>query len=201
MWGGRVPCTSIAAVERVIPGRAKDAGGTALPDETLMERYAAGDAGAFDELFSRYERRAYGVLRRRVGSDDRASDLYQELFLRVHRAREVYNPERPFAPWFFQIARRLVIDELRRAGRAREVALPDDAAAPSAWEPERLASATERAGAVLGQLSEVERYVLMSAKVAGREYAELAGELGKSVAAVKKLASRAMRRLRAADAG
>jgi hypothetical protein len=29
-----------------------------LPDETLMGRYADGDAEAFDELFRRYERRA-----------------------------------------------------------------------------------------------------------------------------------------------
>jgi DNA-directed RNA polymerase specialized sigma24 family protein len=78
----------------------------------------------------------------------------------------------------------------------------DEAVSPAPPEcgPESRVAAAEQASAVLGQLSGVERYVLLSAKVDGREYAELAGELGRSVAAIKKLASRAMRRLRAADA-
>lgn len=78
-----------------------------LSDEALMDRYARGDGAAFDELFARYQERAYAFFLWRVGSAEHAADLYQELFLRIHRARERYDPGRPFAPWFFQIARRL----------------------------------------------------------------------------------------------
>jgi DNA-directed RNA polymerase specialized sigma24 family protein len=49
---------------------------------------------------------------------------------------------------------------------------------------------------LLGALTAEERYVLVSAKVHGLGYAELAAQLGKSADAVKQLASRAMRRLR-----
>jgi RNA polymerase sigma-70 factor (ECF subfamily) len=140
---------------------------------------------------------------RRVRSESRAADLYQELFLRLHRARASYDPRRPFAPWFFQIARRLVIDEFRRCGRWQEETLQEELALGSAaeWngtaEPEWQIACHAQAQAVLGALSEIERYVLVSAKVDGRGYAELAAELGKSVVAIKKLASRAMQRLRA----
>jgi RNA polymerase sigma-70 factor (ECF subfamily) len=174
-------------------------------DEFLMALYAQGDGQAFDALFARYESRAYGFILRRIRSESRAADLYQELFLRIHRARASYDPSRPFAPWFFQIARRLVIDELRRCGRRQEEALEEERAPGFAMdssgeaEPERHAACHEQAQAVLGELSEVERYVLVSAKVEGRGYAELAAELGKSVVAIKKLASRAMQRLRAAQ--
>ncbi len=171
-------------------------------DETLMGRYVRGDSAAFDELFARYQERSYAFFLRRTQSEDRAADLYQELFLRIHRARESYDPGRPFAPWFFQIARRLLIDALRRSDRCRDTSFFEDEihSATAELDPEHHVANVEQADAILGQLSGVERYVLVSAKIHGREYAEIAGELGRSVVAVKQLASRAIRRLRAVEA-
>ena len=174
-------------------------------DEALMERYVDGEAGAFDELFRRYEQRSYAFFLRRTRSDDRAKDLYQELFLRVHRSRSSYDPSRPFAPWFFKIASRLLVDDVRRAFRSREVSLQEDAAPWVEADAEALVGNAECAQRALAHLSAQERYVLVSAKVEGVGYPELADELGKSVDAIKKLASRAMQRIRAAasteDAG
>jgi RNA polymerase sigma-70 factor (ECF subfamily) len=171
------------------------------PDERLMARYVDGDARAFDELFRRYERRAFVFFERRTGCSERARDLYQELFLRVHRARASYDPSRPFSPWFFQIARRLAVDDRRRSLRAREVALGEREPVATGPDAERARLGSERATHVLDRLSAQERRVLVAAKVEGAGYAELARELGLSVAAVKKLASRAMHRLRAGEQG
>ena len=146
-----------------------------------MEQYANGDAGAFDELFRRFEARAYCYFIKRTRSPERARDLYQELFLRIHRARDSYDPARAFTPWFFQIAHRLWVDDQRRAYRTHEVA------------------DREQLGQILDSLSADERYVLISAKVEGIAYSELALQLGKSADAVKKMASRALQRLRAAS--
>ncbi len=168
-----------------------------VPDETLMGRYADGDDAAFDELFLRYEPRAYGYFASRTGSADRAQDLYQELFLRIHRARDSYDPARAFSPWFFQIAHRLLIDDARRAYRSQEQPYGN-------LEPRAIAATAadgmlerEALARVLEPLSADERYVLVSAKAEGVSYQELAVQLGKSVDAVKQMASRAMRRLRA----
>ncbi len=167
-------------------------------DEALMERYVEGDAAAFDELFRRYERRAFAFFARRTRSADRAQDLYQELFLRIHRARHAYDPRRPFAPWFFQIAHHLLIDDERRAFRNHEVSL--DESALNASDAERVDPIADRQwlAQLLGSLSEAERYVLLAAKGDGASHAELATQLGKSVDAVKKMASRALRRLQQA---
>jgi RNA polymerase sigma-70 factor (ECF subfamily) len=163
-----------------------------------MERYAAGDPDAFDELFRRYEPRAYVFFLTRSGSPERAEDLYQELFLRIHRARGRYDPARPFAPWFFQIAHRLLVDDYRRAFRSHEVPIED-------WDPcsewpgsEEQAAVREQIDQLLETLSSEERYVVLSAKFEGAGYPEIADHLGKSVDAVKKMASRAIQRLRAA---
>ena len=169
-----------------------------LPDELLMARYADGDTRAFEELFRRFEPRAYAYFVKRTGSPERAEDLYQALFLRIHRARDTYDPARPFAPWFFQIARRLLVDDIRRAFRAREVPIHDrDPQANALGSEDRLAQ-RECLDRLLRELSPEERYVLVAAKVEGMGYPELAEDLGRSAVAVRKLASRAMQRLRAA---
>lgn len=169
-----------------------------VSDERLMQRYVDGDQAVFNELFGRYERRAYAFFFRRTRSDDRAKDLYQELFFRVHRGRSSYDANRPFAPWFFQIASRLLVDDLRRAFRSHEVELQTNAAIRVDAVAERQAENAERVAHVLAQLSAEEQKVLVSAKVEGVGYAQLARELGKSTDAVKKLASWAMQRLRGA---
>ncbi len=169
-----------------------------VADENLMARYAAGDARAFDELFRRYESRAYTYFLRRTGSPERARDLYQTLFLRVHRARNAYDPRRPFPPWFFEIARRLVIDEIRRRFRAREVLRGDLDHEAGARADEHPRADLERIEEILRDLSSDERYVLLTAKVVGVGYPAIAAELGRSVVAVRKMASRAMQRLRVA---
>lgn len=167
-------------------------------DEALMARYVAGDERAFEELFRRYERRAYGFFLRRTGSPERARDLYQELFLRIHRARDRYDPNRPFTPWFFQIAHRLLLDDRRRAFRHRELPLEAREGRAEARQTEWMIE-REEVAEILSALSADERYVLVAGKVEGVGYPELAEQLGKSVDAVKKMASRAVQRLRKSE--
>ena len=175
---------------------AQRANGRDVPDETLMAHYADGDVEAFEELFGRYEPRAYGFFLKRTGSPERSQDLYQELFLRIHRARDRYDSSRPFTPWFFQIANRLLVDDYRRAFRSHEVSI--EAREPRTMRPgsEDVVADREQVVQLLHALSPEERYVVVSAKVEGIGYPELAEDLGKSVDAVKKMASRAIRRLR-----
>jgi len=165
-------------------------------DERLMDRYASGDAEAFDLLFRRYEPRAYAFFLKRTSSPQRAEDLYQELFLRIHRARDEFDSTRAFTPWFFQIAHRLLIDDQRRAFRANEVAVEGFEAAATQPNAEALAGDREEVELLLDTLSPEERYVVVAAKMGGIGYPELADHLGKSVDAVKKMASRALQRIR-----
>ena len=43
-----------------------------IPDSKLMEQYVEGCSSAFDELFGRYERRAYAYFLKRSRSPERA---------------------------------------------------------------------------------------------------------------------------------
>jgi len=164
-------------------------------DEDLMVRYARGDPAAFDELFARYERRAYGFFLARVRSPERAADLFQDLFLRIHRGRETFREGGRFEAWFFRVARHALVDDLRRRGPPLE-ALGDDYAG-SGRSPEREFQLGEELEAVGADLSEEERAILVAAKGAGVDLATIARGLGRTTAAVRQIASRASRRLRA----
>lgn len=173
-------------------------------DEILMAAYQAGNEAAFGELFARYSGSVYGFLVRRVGDRALADDLYQEAFLRLHRARATYDSRRPFRAWLFGIVHNLVTDAYRSRGRALDTVadLPGerDADAPS---PERVAAARETAAtleAAIRSLSPDEATALVLARVEGLDYEEIGGVLGRSAAATKQLAYRALKRVRAAMA-
>jgi RNA polymerase sigma factor (sigma-70 family) len=171
-----------------------------LPDSRLMELYARGSEAAFEELFHRYEGRAYGYFLRRVASEARARDLYQELFLRLHRFRGSYDPGRPFEPWFFQVARSVMVDEWRQQRRRAEVALDEADLRSQDGDAEGVVAAREEAERALRTLSPEQARILVDAKVRGLEHGEIAAALSKSVDAVKQAASRSLRQLREAHA-
>jgi RNA polymerase sigma factor (sigma-70 family) len=83
-------------------------------DAELIRRSLAGDQRACRDLVLRYQRQVFSVLMRVVRSPQDAEDLTQETFVRMFRALERYDPERPFTAWLFTIATRLGIDHLRR---------------------------------------------------------------------------------------
>lgn len=171
-----------------------------LHDNELMALYTGGSEAAFDELFRRHEARVYAYFRRRAASEAQARDLYQELFLKLHRFRDRYDPTRPFEPWLFQIARRVMADEWRRRRRRAEVHLDEvEPRSPVADAEHRLGD-LEEAEHALAFLSSEQARILLDAKIRGLDHAEIAAALSKSVDAVKQTASRSLRRLRAAYA-
>ncbi len=91
-------------------------------DADLVRRCLSGDQRACRDLVRRYERPVYSVLMRVVRRAEDAEDLVQETFVKVFRALDRYDTERPFAAWIFTIASRLAIDQLRRR-RVKTVSL------------------------------------------------------------------------------
>jgi RNA polymerase sigma-70 factor (ECF subfamily) len=83
-------------------------------DAELIRKALAGDQRACRDLVRRYQRQVYSVLLRVVRRPEDAEDLAQETFVRMFRALDRYDPERPFTAWLFTIATRLGIDHLRR---------------------------------------------------------------------------------------
>jgi RNA polymerase sigma-70 factor (ECF subfamily) len=73
----------------------------------------AGDVQSFELLLQRYRTPLVNFLYRMVRNREQAEDLAQEVFLRVYRAREDYEPSAKFTTWLFRIATNLALNSLR----------------------------------------------------------------------------------------
>lgn len=112
---------------------------TPLPprsDEELLLRLREGDRSAFEPLVRRYERELFGYLRRYLGDDDLADDVFQNTFVQVFLKIQQYEPGRSARPWLYAIATNQAIDALRRRNRriadrpADSVSTPDEDGEP-----------------------------------------------------------------------
>ena len=86
----------------------------AISDEALMLKYAKGDVGAFEQLVERHRRPLFGYLCRVLKNRESAEDTFQEVFIRVMKARSTYKKKAKFSTWLYRIAHNACIDALRR---------------------------------------------------------------------------------------
>src|SRR5438094_3649104 len=89
------------------------AGLEAFSDAEVMVRVKAGDQSAFDYLVQKYRRPLVGFMYRMARNAAAAEDLAQEVFLRVYRSRETYEPSAKFATWLYRIATNLAVNHAR----------------------------------------------------------------------------------------
>jgi len=94
-------------------------------DEELVAAFQEGDAAAFDELVSRWERKIHGAICRVVGPDGDARDLCQEAFLKAYRGLGSFKREARFSSWLYQIALNVCRDRFRRRRGRTAVSLDD----------------------------------------------------------------------------
>ena len=80
----------------------------------LIRRCLAGDELACRDLVRRYQKPVYSILWRMLRRAEDVEDVTQETFIRMFRALDRYDVERPFSSWLFTIASRLAIDHIRR---------------------------------------------------------------------------------------
>jgi RNA polymerase sigma-70 factor (ECF subfamily) len=167
-------------------------------DVRLMLAFRSGDAAAFEALFLRWAAPLLRYLERMLRDAGTAEELVQEVFLRVHRARERYAPEARFSTWLYRIATNLALNELRRPRRREPHRSPDEQGGPSLVaeeaDPEAVVDARrlgERVERELAGLPEKQRAALCLTAVEGLSYAEAAETLEVSEQAVKALVHRA----------
>jgi len=170
-------------------------------DEELMERYATGDLSAFRLLFPRYEKKIYNFFARRLADRERAKDLFQEAFLRLHRTRHRFDPRQSFAAWFFTIANNLVRDELRMKRGIQFEAIDEEDSLPASGlatpeESMRMTETREKVESALNMLPETQREVLLLSRVEGLRHKEIGGITGRSEVAVRQLLYRALQNLK-----
>jgi RNA polymerase sigma-70 factor (ECF subfamily) len=171
--------------------------------KALMVRGLAGNAAAYAELLTLMSRYLRGYFGRRLGAGAaELEDLVQDTLLTIHLKRETYDPNQPFTPWAYMLARYKLLDHFRR-DRARTMVPLEDAGALFATENAEEGAVRRDLGKLLGALPPRQSQLLQDVKLTGLSMEEAAAKSGMSVSAVKVSVHRGLKtmakRVRDAD--
>jgi RNA polymerase sigma-70 factor (ECF subfamily) len=164
--------------------------------EYWMSRYQQADPAAPGALIASISPALLRFFRYNSASREPAEDLLQETWLKIHRMRHSYRPGEAVLPWVYAIARHVRVDSYRRVRRivAHEAAadvLPEAVGRRDAFESEL------QFEALVAQLPDSQREVIVMLKAAGMTVEEVARATSSTVGAVKLKAHRAYESLRA----
>jgi len=162
--------------------------------QVLLTRACAGELGAFEQIYRRFERPVYTLALRLLGDADSARDVLHDAMLKVFQRINTFRGESPFWGWLRQIALNEALMRLRQHDRGQSSdeidALIDEAPGPSVLAD---AGPLERA---LARLPAQTRSVLWLYHVEGYSHPEIAALVGKSVSFSKSQVARGTQRLR-----
>ena len=165
-------------------------------DEILMRRYATGDTAAFEVLYARHKDPLYRYLVRGCSDRALAGELFQDVWMRVIRARKRYRPKARFSVWLYTIAHNRLVDHYRRDRPSGEM---PEMAAPSADQPAALAERSERAArlrAALERLPFEQREAILLKEEQDLTIKEIAAVTGVGAETVKSRLRYALAKLR-----
>lgn len=172
----------------------------------LLRRAQKGDAGAFEELMTPYEKKLYALCFRMLGNREDALDCAQDAMLRVWRAIDTYRRQASFQTWVLRIATNACLDFLRKKKVRPAVSL--DSMTEAGYMPEdssvgvdpqasaETAAQKEALAAGIARLPEELRAALVLRDVQGLSYEEVAEVLKAPLGTVKSRINRAREKLR-----
>jgi RNA polymerase sigma-70 factor, ECF subfamily len=176
-------------------------------DAELMLRVKEGDHASFNLLLEKYRSPVIHFLYRMVQDQGVSEELGQEVFLRVYRSRETYEPTAKFTTWLFRIATHLALNWLRdgKNEKGQERLDDDSGLTPSRDVVDRTPSVEhtlvyraklEEVRRAVSTLPEKQRAAVLMHKYEEMEYSQIAAVLSCSESAVKSLLFRAYETLR-----
>lgn len=166
-----------------------DAAGAKL-ESRLVDEARRGNQAAFGELVTRYERRMIRVILQFVRNQELAEDLAQEAFLKAYQRLGQFDTSRRFGPWLFRIGVNQTLDYLRRRKRRglwmlfserRTEREPD----PAIADPRQRLDLEQEVAAVLEQIPENYRVVLILRELQNFSSSDIAAILGRKEATVR----------------
>jgi RNA polymerase sigma-70 factor (ECF subfamily) len=161
----------------------------AEPEQLPVPQARAGDPGAWDILFRRYQLPLYVYVFELVHDEQASLDIVQETFINATRHVGSLREDGKFGSWLFGIAHQKCLQRWRKQGR-EAAALEEFAAAPIDWEddPAELLIRAEQEAAVmrlLNQLPVAQRSMLLLHFVEDFPLEDIAAVTGTALGTVK----------------
>ena len=177
-----------------IPLRSDDRVNTGQAEsiETLVGQAQQGDMRAFEALYRRTSERVYAVCLRMSGDTEQATELVQDVFVRVWQKLPGFRGDSLFTTWLHRLTVNLVLQERRSRGRreAREIG-SDDLDRYGRTAQRSMPGTRVDLERAIAALPEKARRVLVLRDVEGYKYDEIAQMTGVTLGTVKAQIHRA----------
>jgi RNA polymerase sigma-70 factor, ECF subfamily len=98
-------------------------------DEEAIKQIKDGDIRGLEEVVKRYQEKAVQIAFLITRDSGQAQDVVQDAFIRAYEQREHYDPDRPFAPWFFKIVSNLAVRAALRDQKSMSLDLEEESMA------------------------------------------------------------------------
>ena len=95
-------------------------------NQALEARKALPEINAWEEIVSTFSRRIFNLAYRFTSNAEGAEDLTQEVFIRIYRTLDQYDPKQgDLSNWLMRLARNLIIDDYRHRQRNPQNSMAD----------------------------------------------------------------------------
>lgn len=165
----------------------------------LVIRAQGGDRDAMGELFSRYRQHVFAIGLRRLGDENEAQELCQEVFLQAIQKLDQLRDPACFAGWLRSIAQRMAINRaLRRPPSVATEPQTLEATCVDLRTPYKAVIENERSDQVrwgLRRLREMDRDTLVAFYMRGQSLIEMSDKFDAPVGTIKRRLHVARQRL------
>jgi RNA polymerase sigma-70 factor (ECF subfamily) len=167
-------------------------------DLDLINRTAAGDREAFNELVLKYQKPLYYMLYRMLSNHEDASDLLQKTFVKAFTRLGSFERRSTFKTWLYQIAINLAKNVYRDRSKAHQVPIDDVIIRRDPRTLEALIQKESRLllRQALAGLPEKQRMTVMLRVQEGRTFEEIAEIMQCSLGTAKANYHHAVRKLK-----
>jgi RNA polymerase sigma-70 factor (ECF subfamily) len=168
-------------------------------DDELIKLISQGSESGFQVLFERHASLVLGFSKKMLGGLDKAEEASQEVWLKVVRNAESYDPRGQFKSWLMRVTKNHCLNVLRKDARLvftdKVVEIPPENI-KDAEEAMFLSLSMKDLSEALDQLPDTQRVALTLLATTEPSYEDLAEEMGVSLGALKSIVHRGRKSLK-----
>lgn len=175
-----------------------------LSEKELIQSAQAGNALAFEQLIAEHQKRIFSIAYRIAGNSEDASDMAQEVLIKIFRSLKNFRGDSKFSTWLYRVATTTCLDEQKKQRRHTAYSLDQTLEAedgnittepvdtgPTPEESLERKAMHQAIHQAIGKLKKDHQKVILLREVQGMSYEEIATVLNCSEGTVKSRINRA----------
>ncbi len=180
-----------------------------LSEQELIRSAQEGNALAFEQLIAEHQKRIFSIAYRIAGNTEDASDMAQEVLIKIFRNLKNFRGDSKFSTWLYRVATTTCLDEQKKQRRHTAFSLDETIdtedgniatdpvdTGPTPEESLERKMMHQAIHQAIGKLKKEHQKVILLREVQGLSYEEIATILHCSEGTVKSRINRAREQLK-----